>query len=247
MSLAAKISPAELYAQVSNRFAGAFLEARLINAPGTAYLPGTTDDVEFLSFEVPTGTGGYTRQVISYTQGDVTNYADDGVGLTTRATIFPHDGVGGPIEFSHVALVWSTGNATGLGSVVANPTTAVDGTYTNIPIDASTFDGEGMTVNLTITNSGASSSDYALTIINQGSGYINGESLDIFDGTLAGLGAIQPGAGVLTFTIDGVAAQENAGQILAVAQTSSNVALTGGNEAAFYWNLKQFGFHTVAT
>ena len=246
MSLAARISPAELYAQVSDRFAGAYLEARLINAPGTAYLPGTTDDTEFLSFEVASGLGGYTRQVISYTQGDVTNYADDGVGLSTRATVFAHDGVGSVIEFSHVALVWSQGNAVGLDTPVATPTSAVDGTYTNIPIDSSSFDGEGMTVNLTVSNSGSAATDYALTIIKSGSGYVNGESLVIEDGTLAGIGAIQPGAGPLVASVNGTIDQTNFGQILAVAETSAPVQLTAGNEAAFYWNLKQFGFYNVA-
>ena len=245
MSLAAKISPAELYDQVSDRFVGAFLEARLINVPGTAYLPGTTDDTNFLTFEVAAGLGGYTRQVISYAAGDVSNYADDGVGLDTRATVFAHDGIGSPIEFTHVALVWSDGNATSLDAVVAFPSSAVDGTYTNIPIDSSSFVGQGMTVDLTVTNSGASAGDYAVTIVRSGSGYVNGESLVIDDGTLAGIGAIQPGAGPLVFSVDGVTAQANGGQILAVAQTSSTVQLTAGNEAAFYWNLKQFGYYNV--
>lgn len=246
MSLAAKISPAELYSQVGDRFIGAYLEARLIDAPGTAYVPGSTDDAVFLSFEVPLGLGGYTRQVISYGAGDVSNYADDGVGLSTRATVFAHDGVGSTIQFSHVALVWSDGNATSLGPVGTSPSSAVDGTYTNIPIDSSSLAGQGMTVDLTITNSGASAGDYALTIVGSGSGYVDGEVLVIDDGTLAGIGAIQSGAGPLAFSVGGTTDQPNGGQILAVAQTSSTVELTAGNEAAFYWNLKQFGFYSVA-
>ena len=246
MTLAAKISAAELFAQVSDRFAGAYLEARLINAPGTAYVPGTTNDTTFLGFEVTAGLSGYARQVISYLQADVTNYADDGVGLNTRATVFAHDGVGAVIDFSHAALVWSTGNVMTLGAVGTNPTAGVNGTYTNIPIDSTNGSGVGLTVDLTITNSGAASTDYSVTLNRPGYNYGAAEALTIVDGTLAGLGAITGGAGNLSFAVGAVNTPANAGQILAVAQTSSAVQLTAGNEAAFYWNLKQFGFYNVA-
>lgn len=246
MALAAKISPAELTAQVTDRFAGSFFEARLVNAPGVTYLPGTTDDTSFLAFEVPVGTGGYTRQSISYAASDVTNYTDDGVGLTTRATIFAHDGVGSAIGFSHVVLVWSTGNALDLTTVNAFPSAAVDGVYENIPVDSSSGDGEGLSVDLTVSGSGGSSADYALTLASSGRGYVDNEVLTIEDGTLAGLGIISPGSGLLSFNVAGVSSQASAGQILAVAQTSGAVQLTGGNEAAFYWNLKQFGFYSTA-
>ena len=245
MAIAAKISSAELTAQVTNRFADKYFEARLINAPGVTYEPGVTDDTTFLGFEVTPGTGGYQRQVIGYTSGDVSTYADDGVGLTTKATIFAQDGSGTPIPFSHAALVWSSGNTDTLGAVGTAPTAGVDGTYTNIPIDATDGIGVGLTVDLTISNSGASPSDYALTIVNSGYDYAPGDVLTILDGTLAGLGAITGGDGNLVFSVGTVVTAPNAGSILAVAQTSSFVSLTAGNEAIFYWNLKQFGFYNV--
>lgn len=245
MAIAAKISSAELTAQVTNRFVDQSFEARLINASGTSYIPGTTVDATFLGFEAPLGTGGYQRQVISYISGDVSNYTDDGVALTTKATIFAQDGSVDSIDFSHAVLVWSTGNALTLGAVGTAPTAGVDGTYTNIPIDSTSGSGVGLTVDLTITNSGATATDYSLTLNKSGYDYIATETLTILDGTLAGLGAIAGGAGSLSFPVDAVSAPANAGQLLSVAQTSSDVVLSGGNEAVFYWNLKQFGFYSV--
>ena len=243
MAIAAKISSAELTAQVTDRFVDKYFEARLINAPGVSYEPGITNDATFLGFEVTPGTGGYQRQVIGYVSGDVSGYADDGVGLTTKATIFAQDGTGTSIPFTHAALVWSSGNSDTLGAVGTAPTAGVDGTYTNIPVDVTDGVGVGLTVDLTISNSGATTGDYALTIVNSGYNYAPGDVLTILDGTLAGLGAITGGDGNLAFSIGTAVTSPNAGSILAVAQTSAAVSLTAGNEAIFYWNLKQFGYY----
>ncbi len=245
MAIAAKISSAELTAQVTNRFVGNSFEARLISATGTSYEPGITNDATFLGFEVTPGTGGYQRQVISYAPADVTTYTDDGVALTTKATVFAHDGGATSIDFSHAVLVWSTGNALTLGAVGTAPTAGVDGTYTNIPIDTTDGSGVGLTADLTIANSGAASTDYSLTINSAGYDYAASDVLTILDGTLAGLGAIAGGAGDLSFSVATVNTPANAGDVLSVAQTTSSVVLSGGNEAVFYWNLKQFGFYSV--
>ena len=87
MAIAAKISPSELTALVTNSYVGKYYEARLINAPGTSYIPGTTVDATFLSNEVTQGTGGYERQIISYAGGDVSSYSDDGVALATKLSL----------------------------------------------------------------------------------------------------------------------------------------------------------------
>jgi hypothetical protein len=245
MAIAAKISSTELTAQVTDRFSGKYLEARLIDASGTTYEPGITVDATFLGFEVTAGTGGYKRKVINYIPSDVSNYSDDGVGLTTKATIFAHDGGSTSIDFSHAALVWSLGNVLTLGSVGTAPSAGVDGTYTNIPIDTTDNSGIGLTVDLTITNSGASASDYALTVNYPGYNYAAADVLTILEGTLSGLGAVVAGAGNLALTVATANTPTNAGNILAVAQTSSDVVLTAGNEAVFYWNLKQFGYYSV--
>ena len=245
MSIAAKISSAELTAQVTNRFVGQYFEARLINAPGVTYEPGITVDATFLGFEVAIGTGGYDRQVIGYISGDVSNYSDDGVALTTKATIFAQDGSATSIPFTHAALVWSSGNVSTLAAVGTAPSAGVDGTYTNIPIDSTNGTGRGLTVDLTITNSGASPSDYSLSVVNSGYDYQSGDVLSILEGTLAGLGAVTAGAGPLGFSVGTVNSPSNAGSLLSVARTSSSVNLTAGNEAIFYWNLKQFGYYSV--
>jgi hypothetical protein len=247
--------------------------------------------------------------------------------LNRKATIFAHDGGGTTIDFSHVALVWSTGNVLSLGAVAAAPSAGVNGTYTNIPVAAPagvirevgsintttpfnvdqtaaavtisggsgsgatatvatdnggditsiTFtsggnnyvagdtititetggtpgvatanvtlvDGANLTVDLTITNGGASTTDYALTIATPGYGFADGDFVLISDGTLAGLGAITGGAGDLVFSLATTNTSTNAGNLLSVAETDSAVVLNGGNEAVFYWDLKQFGFYSV--
>ena len=247
MAIAAKISSSELTAQVTNRFAGKSFEARLIDATGTSYEPGITDDNLFLGFEVPLGTGGYQRQVITYAPGDITTYSDDGVALTTKATVFAHDGGATSIDFSHAALVWSTGNIDTLGSVGTAPSAAVDGTYTNIPVSSTSGSGVGLTVDLTVSNSGASSSDYVLTVVSSGYDYAASDTLVFTEGVLAGLGIVSAGAGNLATSVGTVNTSSNAGELLSVAQTSSDVVLSGGNEAVFYWNLKQFGYYSTSS
>lgn len=247
MAIAAKISPAELTAQVNSRFVDQFFEARLINAPGTSYVPGVTDDATFLGFEVTPGTSGYQPQVISYDQAAVGAYSDDGIPLAVRATVFAHDGVGAAIQFSHVALVRSGGNATALGAVSTKPSAATDGTYTNIPVDSTTGSGSGLTVDVTVTNNGASAGDFAISIVNAGTGYADGDTVSFLESTLVTAGMLQPGAGNLALPISSAnAGGVDAGSILSVAQTSGTVSLSGGNQAAFYWNVKQFGYYSVS-
>ena len=247
MAIAAKISSTELRRQMLDRFGDAYLEARLIYAAGVTYEPGITDDANFLTYEVPVGTGGYQRQVISYDQGDVTVYSDNGVGLSTRATTFTQDGSNDTIDFTHVVLVWSGGNVLTVDNTPsAAPTAAVDGTYTNIPIDSTSADGVGLTVDLQISNSGATSSDYFVTVNQPGRGYTQFETVTINDGTLAGLGAITGGAGSLTTRVTSVVNQSNEDSIMAVAATAGTASLNSGNQAVFYWNPKLFGFYSTS-
>lgn len=242
MAIAARISPAELTAQVTNRFAGKYYECRLIYAPGTSYNPGITVDATFLGFEVAAGTGGYKRQVIYYVSGDVSAYTDDGVGLLTKATVFTHDGGATPIQFSHAALVEANGSVTGFGSVTAKPTAGVNGTYTNLPV-ITVGSGKGVTANLTITNNGASNNNWTLTVNKPGYSYSAGNVLQILESSLVSAGAVTAGAGSLNFTVGTVYSSSN--QLLSVAETDTLVTLDSGNEVVFYWNLKQFGFYTV--
>ncbi len=244
MALAAKISATELTDQVSDRFVDKYLEARLINAPGTAYVPGDTVDTVFLGFEVPIGQGGYRRQAISFAAADVLNYTDDGVALNTRATVFAQDGSATSIDFSHVALCWSAGNVMTLSNTTL-PTagSSNDGTYTNIPIDSTSGSGNSLAVDIEVSNSGAT---WTPTIVGAGNEYADSDTVTILEGTLAGLGIVSAGAGDFVMTVDTVSTNPDAGNILSVAQTTSAVNLNGGNEAVFYWNIKQFGFYSIA-
>jgi len=248
MALAAAISADEVRDQVTDRFVDKYLEARLISATGTVYTPGAnTDDELFLGFEVPQGQGGYRRQAFNYTISDVLTYSDDGVGLSTRATIFAQNGTSTAINFSHVALCWSSGNI-----VAYNPTfvqrpangDAVDGVYSNIPIDSTSGSGRDASINLTIASSG---SNYTVEIQGAGMDYEVGDTVTIFAGTLLGIGAITGGTADLVMTVSAVSSNPDEGKIVAVAQTSSEVNLNGGNEAVFYWNLKQFGFYATSS
>ena len=242
MAIAAKISPSELTALVTNNYVGKYYEARLIDAPGTSYIPGTTVDATFLSNEVTQGTGGYERQVITYTGGDVSSYSDDGVALATKGTIFAHDGGGTQISFSHAALVEGNGNILTFGTNSGFPSAGVDGTYNNLPT-VTGGSGRGCTVNLTIQNSGVLSTDYILTVQNAGTGYAVSDSIQVQEAALVAVGAVAASAGDITTSVATIYSSSE--QLLAVAQTASTVNLTGGNETVFYWNLKQFGYYSV--
>ena len=239
MAITAKISSDEVTAQVTDRFVGQYFEARLVDVSGTVYTPGTTVDATFLSFEPTIGVGGYQRQTFGYAPSDVSTYADDGVGLDSKATVFAHDGSGSSIDFSHAVLVWSDGNVLTLDSPSSEPSSGVDGTYTNVPVDINSGSGLGLTVDVTV-----SGGSYSVSVARPGYGYSQSDVVGVSNGVLAGLGATASGTGSLGFTTNSVNSSSNAGQVLAVAKTASSVVLTAGNEAVFYWNLKQFGFYS---
>lgn len=243
MTITAKISSSEITGQVSSRYAGAYMEAILINSPGVTYQPGVSNDATWLSNEVVAGTGGYQRQVISFSAGDVGIYSDDGVALTNKAAIFLHDGSATPTVFSHAALIWGSGNIQSIGVPTSAPTDGIDGTYENLP--AQTAYGEGCTADVTIVNSGATPADYSITIRRPGFGYQAGDSFTIAASTLLAAGAVSAETDPLVAEVETVYSSADSGNIIAVAQTANTVTLAGGNEAAFYFNIKQFGFYKV--
>lgn len=247
MTIAAKVSATEVTNIVTDRYVDQYFEARLINLPAYTYDPSVAgSDATLLAGEVALGTGGYARAILNFTSGDVGAYTDGGVALNQKATVFAHDGGGTATTFSHIALVWSTGNVQTLGAVTAAPASATTTTaaYTNIPIDATTGSGVGLTVDLEVTNSGAATTDYVLTVNKPGYGYAASDALTIFNGTLAGLDP-NIGAGNLDFTVATVYTPTiaSAGDLFTAVKTTNTVNLTAGNEAAFYWNVKQFGFY----
>ncbi len=236
MAIAASISAREIEEQILGRFADKYVEAVLINSPGTTYLPGVTDEAAFLSNEVVLDLGGYHRQPFGYMTADKTPYEEEGVGLATKATIFEHDGSGDVIEFTHVALVWGNGQALTItpGSGLAN---LIDGTYTNLPT-TSAGSGVGATFNLTISSGAVAS----VTVSNPGSNYTVSDVATIIEADLISAGAITAGGGSLPITVNSIFDNSaNANEIIAVVRTTSAVNLTNGNQAVFYWNTKLYG------
>lgn len=242
MAIAAKVSSAELTAQVTNRFVDKIFEIRLINSPGTSYTPGTTVDSTFLSNEVAYGTGGYVRQTFKFVSADVAGYSDDGIGLARKAAVFTHDGSGTAMTFSHVAMCSGSGNVLTLGSVSSAPTSGVNGNYTNIPT-VTTGSGKGLTVNLAVTSLGASTSNWALSVNNFGYGYAANDAINITAATLNQVGATVANAVNLVFSVGTVTTGTS--QVVAVAQTANTTNLGGGNQAVLYFDLKQFGYYSV--
>lgn len=242
MAIAAKVSSAELTAQVINRFVDQIFEIRLINSPGVSYTPGVTVDSTFLSNEVVYGTGGYVRQTFKFVSADVAGYSDDGIGLARKAAVFTHNGSGTNTTFSHAVMCRGSGNVLTLGSVSSAPPSGVNGNYTNIPT-VTTGSGKGLTVNLAVTNSGASTSNWVVAVNNFGYSYAPGDSINISAATLNQIGATVAGVNNLVFTVGTVTSGST--QIVAVAQTTSTINLGGGNQAVLYFDLKQFGYYSI--
>ena len=239
MTIAASISAAELTAQVTNRFVDTHFEAILVNLPGQSYNPATPGiDATFLAAEIAS-SGGYQRQTLSFVSGDVNSYADDGVALSTKAAVFTHDGSGNNMTFTHCMLIWGTGNVETL-AVGSSSTNLVDGTYLNIP---TTTDGSGIGATVDLTISGGAIT--AQVPNKPGYGYTTSDTLTLSETDLLAAGAITAGGGPTGLTISAVFNPSNAGSVLAVAQSANQVTLSGGNECAFYWNLKQFGYYSV--
>lgn len=242
MAVTAKISAKEINSQVNARFVGKYLEGLLINAPGVEYQPGITNDATFTSFEVADGLGGYDREVIAYSVVDVSQYTDDGVGLATKATVFAHDGGNDEINFTHVALMWSSGNVITVNVPTDDPVVGIDGIYTDLPTYTA-GSGQGMTLDLEVSNN-----VFVFTVSRPGRGYSAGDEIQVLEATLESVGAIESGQslGGATMTVDTISANAQAGDLLSVAKPNNPVVLTAGNEAAFYWNLKMYGFNDEA-
>ena len=240
MAIRAKISSGELTRQVTSSYVGETFEVLLINSPGTAYQPGFTDDAVFAASEV-SQIGGYRRQTLEFTAADVSSYSDGGVALATKAAVFAHDGGNDTYTFSHVVLARGDGNVQTLDALVSTkPAGGINGSYVSLPT-VTTGTGFGLTVNLAITNNGVALTDWVVTIDDPGYGYTQGDSLLISDAVLSAAGAIVQGAGQVTFSVSTVSAGN--GEFVSVAPATNNVVMSDGNEAVFYFNLKQFGYN----
>lgn len=239
MTVLATISAQEHQTLLETRYINNYFEVLLLDAPGEVYEPGITVDATFLGFEVAAGTGGYLRKVLTYENADLAAYSDQGMGLATKAAVFPHDGSLTNLSFTHVALVRGSGNIIDLITTpVETPSAGNDGTYTSVPVTTS-GSGVGATVDITVATN-----VFTTTIAYPGYGYAANDPITVSDATLDSLGIITAGAGNLTLTVDNVSS-DFAGNLVSVAPTADAVSLSNGNEAVFYFNIKHFGYSTV--
>ena len=237
MAVSANISSTEVRAAVVERYIGHYFEAALVNAPGITYTPGSTNDTTFMAFEVTEGLAGYKREIFNYSASDVLAYSERGVGLSTKSTLFPHDGGSDAINFTHVALCWGGSNVIAMGATTQEPAEGTDGVYTNLPTQTS-GSGSGLLLDLTVSNN-----VFVFTISKPGRGYQVNDVVTVLGADMLQVGAIaaeyeQSNA---TLPVDNVSVEPNQGNVLAVVQTSSAVSLISGTQAAFYWNNKLYG------
>lgn len=245
MAIASSISANELARIVQDQFVDKSFEVALVNANGASYSPETTVDADFMLNEVTDGTGGYTRQVLSWEAGDVAPYSDSGIGLATKVAVFTHDGSVNTINFTHIVLLRGVGNIDTLGASASGaPTTATDvmndGTYLSMPTTTA-GNGEGATVDITIINNGATGiTDYTFTLVNRGRNYAATDVLEITPATLIAAGACSVDLGSLLIPITAI--RDDGGTIVSATASATPVILGNGNEAVFYFNNKVFGF-----
>lgn len=236
MAIAAKISSAELTTQITDAYVDTYLEVALIYSPGTTYIPGTTNDTTFLSSELTSG-GGYKRQVIGFTNADISVYADKGIGLARKAAVFEHDGTATAITFTHICVVRSSGNIITVNTPTATPNNALDGTYTALP---STTSGSGTEAlfNLTVSSTGTV---FSLTPNFPGYNYSNGDTITILEADLVTAGVCGVGDGDLVTT---VATVTNGGDaIYSVSKPNAEVSITDSRQVVVYFDIKHFGFY----
>lgn len=236
MSIASKISSAEINSQITSQYVDKHFEVALVNSPGTTYEPGTTNDTTFMASEVALGTAGYQRKVIKYENGDKAAYADKGMALARKAVIFQHDLSATTLTFSHIVILRGNGNILTLGTPTTTPSGAVNGTYTNLP--TSTLDGGvGATLNLTVSSSGTV---FALTPNSPGYLYSPGDVLTIQEASLVAAGVCSPGGGNLVVAVSTVT---TGGSIYSVSKPNTTVNVTDGNQVVLYIDIKHYGFY----
>lgn len=242
MTVAAKITPTELGDQVRDRFIDNYFVCKLLNSNGLAYTPGQQDSLQFvIDYEIPRQSG-YDPQIIGYAPGEVTNYADGGVGLAQKQAIFQHDNSPSSYSFDHVSLQWAGGVVDIIEVDPARgPGPLVDADYSNVPVSTATGDGRGLTVNFTVFNGAIVS----ISPNTRGYDYNASDVLEITSSTLASIGAHDGTGGAQGLLISGLYLNDKSGQVVLIAPTAQTVTLAGGNESAVYFNYKNFGYYNT--
>ncbi len=242
MTTRSVISAQELNRQVTQGFVDQSFEIILIDAPDVVYDPAVTVDSEFLANAVPPGTFGYEPQVIRFEASDITQYSDGGIGLVTKTAVFDNNAQGS-YQFTHVCMKRGVGNAVTVSAASAKPSEGITSTVLQLPtinVDTS-LNSDGLTVDVTVFNDGANFADWVVTIANPGFGYVPDQIVAVTEDTLAQAGAATAlSTGNLVFKVETVNVSD--GSIVSVTPAENTVVMSDGNEAVFYYNLKQFGY-----
>ena len=244
MTIAAKITPNELGEQARARFVDQYFVVKLLNASGLAYTPGLQDPLQYvIDYELPVANG-YLPQVFGYVDGDVFEYADDGVGLRQKQAIFQHDGGPTGYTYDNVAVQWATGVVIDVAvDLSRTPGPLADGDYVNIPVSSVTGNGSGLATNFTVFNGAI----VEITVNSRGFNYTDTDELEISSATFASIGAHDGNGGSQGILLTNVYDAANSGGVLMIAPTNGPVTLTSGNESAIYFNYKNFGYYNTST
>jgi hypothetical protein len=242
MTVAAKITPTELGDQVRDRFISNFFVVKLLFSNGLAYTPGQQDSLQFVIDYELSRISGYEPQIIGYVPGEVSIYADGGVGLAQKQAIFQHDNSATSYTFDQVSLQWAGGvvNIVEIDEL-RNPGPLTDADYSNVPVATVTGDGSGLTVNFSVFNGAIVS----MTPNTRGYDYNTTDILEITSGTLASIGAHDGNGGAQGVLINDLYLNSKSGQVVLIAPTAQPVTLAGGNESAVYFNYKNFGYYNT--
>ena len=242
MTVAAKITPTELGDQVRTRYIDNYFVVRLLNSNGLAYTPGLQDPLQYvIDYEIPQ-SDGYRPQIFGYVTGDVTDYADQGVGLRQKQAIFQHDGGTNGYTFDQLSVQWAGGVTTSvLVDSTRNPGPLNDGEYSNVPVFSNTGDGRGLSVNITVFNGAV----VTCFINGRGFDYSELDVVEITAGTLASIGASDGTGSGQGLIIAGVYGSERSGSVVLIAPTSAPITLASGNESAVYFSYKNFGYYNT--
>lgn len=105
MPIAARVSSTELNRIATTAYVNRNFKVALVDAPGSTF---DADDplATVIANEVTEGLGGYARQQIGFTSGDIGLYTDGTIPFGRKAATFVHNNEPGQsYRFSHVVVL----------------------------------------------------------------------------------------------------------------------------------------------
>ena len=127
MPIAARIGSHELQRIATDAYVNQSFKVLLVDSPGSSF---DADDplATVIANEVTTGLGGYARQQIGFTTGDIGLYDDGEVPFARKAATFVHNNQPGQAyRFSHVVILNPTETQVLATAKLANRATLSDG------------------------------------------------------------------------------------------------------------------------